>query len=237
MQVLCFLFYNLAFITGMTFEGPNSTTVQSTKELIISQFSGNRSHGQMKLHDRSFLLDRGYTNWGLATEIFEDGGDIEASTLQRELWVPFTFNQKKRFESDSREFLDTSGQKEFRQKEYEHNGKTATVGAYLDGNNNCTLGLSSVHCQNEWDIVFHNPRDSKWYHNGTPEEIAKYWTTDIKTGKPGEDELLDNVIENKVDPLLTEDCHPVWFVDRANAETSSAVDAKISVCKRAGKEL
>eukprot|EP00957_Ditylum_brightwellii_P005026 382777-Ditylum_brightwellii.AAC.1 len=63
--------------------------------------------------------------------------------------------------TDTREHLDPHGKKGYKCKEYSIRQKKTTAGAFVDGNNNVILGLSTMYRENEWDGVLANPNDMK----------------------------------------------------------------------------
>ena len=53
--------------------------------------------------------------------------------------------------------------KEYKQKEFLVQRKKITAGAFMDGNNNVILGISSMIRENEWNAVFADSNDMQWY--------------------------------------------------------------------------
>ena len=220
-------------LMAVCLESHGESCLISTKEMIKqSLFPVVGENSQNCLNGFSFATDRGYTIWQfIKFLVYDNGADIEASTVRRAPnWI-MTYEQQGR---PGMVHLERKGPKLSRRRYYNpSDGKKITAHGYQDGKGGIALGCSTRLHKDHFDLVLRNQSDAKVWRS---EQNILKWFKPVERIDATEEatSLITRHGQSNVIPLLWENNHAAWFLMRSLSMTSSTIHNLIHYLKRVG---
>jgi hypothetical protein len=182
-------------------------------------------------------MDHGYIVPQLFYDFLVPSGAEIMGTVKRCPMFPFTFDQDLK-PSDSRQLVPVKGQKALLLKSLKVSNKQISGFAYRDGNGGITLGINSMICSREWDLVAFDRKDAERFRMPIRDQGGQrvVWFQDIDEGKARSSDFDALFFNLSIRPLTIEQATPEWFLLRMFFCTSSSTDRLLVELKKSGEK-
>jgi len=224
---------------GFSAHKKGDSSESQLKDLVLSQLCpGAGANTPNALVGTSIDADRGYWRWMVLRTFMGLGAMIEASTLMRQHWSPFMYDQESAHAPNR--VVSKAGHKALYRKTTNVGNRPLTVVAYRNGNGGVTLGISTVNSQNHYDCVLKCPSDIEWHklvQNGDRRAMRHKWyqrfnmTEEASSNRmvTSNNELVAALSDTDIEPIITECNNSGWFLCQSNADTSSVGEKSVRV--------
>ena len=221
-----------------TVDDNNKSCVQ---KILTSQFK-DRDREFPDLRNITVAVDRGYgDDSSLMSWIVAMRGSV-LGTMKRTLWAPFTWDQTKRFQSDSRIFEKTSGFRYVRKKYHQLQEGTKVFGMlvsffFRNGFGGAVMLFSSMreHREEIWDRLEDNTKVYRDVDHSNPSSFLRPFDYSDKCSDVdivgNRDFAIDSLRENMRFISLAQGC-PEWFVLRMFCLTASSTSKSIKFMEK-----
>lgn len=189
----CSLAYTATGIPiGFVWERANDCVTGATERLIRSQFAPmHGDSGLPNLTNVVFAMDRGYIQPVLLYDFLIPSGADVMGTIRRCPMFPFSFDQSMK-PSDPRQDVPTKGLKTLLLKTLKVSDKQISGSANRDGKGGVILGINTMICSREWDLVVFDPQEAERFRRSEGDwEAIKWYKSCSKESNDDFDELFN----------------------------------------------